>query len=36
MALTYRNLQRMDDSRRNALWDWGEELLARLDAGEML
>ncbi|MFY1017620.1 cryptochrome/photolyase family protein [Ectopseudomonas khazarica] len=36
MGMVYRNLARMDDARQQALWDWGERLLARLDAGEML
>lgn len=36
LALTYRNLQRMDAPRRDAIWQRGEELLARLDAGEPL
>ncbi|KAF0866562.1 cryptochrome/photolyase family protein [Pseudomonas sp. LD120] len=36
LALTYRNLQRMDEARREALWQRGEELLTRLDAGQAL
>lgn len=36
MAMAYRNLRRMDEVRREALWQRGEELLARLDAGEAL
>lgn len=36
LALTYKNLERMPEARREALWAWGEHLLARLDAGEML
>jgi len=36
LAIAYRNLQRMDDSRIAALWKRGEQLLARLDAGESL
>ncbi len=36
LALTYKNLERMPEARREALWAWGEQLLARLDAGEML
>ena len=36
MAKTSAALARMDDARQQALWDWGERLLARLDAGEML
>lgn len=36
LTLTYRNLERMPQARREALWAWGEQLLARLDAGQML
>ncbi|WP_295474874.1 cryptochrome/photolyase family protein [uncultured Pseudomonas sp.] len=36
MTLTYRNLQGMSEERRAALWQRGEDLLARLDAGEAL
>lgn len=36
MAMAYRNLRRMDEARREALWQRGEELLARLDAGQAL
>lgn len=36
MNLTYKNLERMTDVRQQALWQHGEELLARLDAGEAL
>ncbi|MBD9427805.1 cryptochrome/photolyase family protein [Pseudomonas sp. PDM15] len=36
MAMAYRNLQRMDEFRVSALWQRGEQLLARLDAGEAL
>lgn len=36
MAMVYRNLQRMDESRVAALWQRGEQLLARMDAGELL
>ena len=36
LAMAYRNLQRMDDSRIAALWQRGEQLLARMDAGESL
>ena len=36
MGMVYRNLARMNEARQQALWDWGERLLARLDAGEML
>lgn len=36
MNLTYKNLERMTDARQQALWQRGEGLLARLDAGETL
>jgi deoxyribodipyrimidine photolyase-related protein len=36
LAMVYRNLQRMAESRVEALWQRGERLLARLDAGEAL
>lgn len=36
LAMPYRNLQRMDQARVDALWERGEWLLARLDAGEAL
>lgn len=36
LAMVYRNLQRMADARVEALWQRGERLLARLDAGEAL
>lgn len=36
MAMIYRNLERMDPVKRDAVWTWGETLLARLDRGEML
>ncbi|MEJ5174771.1 cryptochrome/photolyase family protein, partial [Erwinia sp. MYb416] len=36
MSLTYQNLERMTESRQQALWQRGEGLLARLDAGEAL
>lgn len=36
LSLTYKNLDRMPDARREALWAWGEHLLARLDAREVL
>lgn len=36
MGLVYRNLQRMPEVKQQALWDWGEHLLDRLDAGEAL
>ena len=36
MGMVYRNLARMDEARRQALWQRGEALLARLDGGEAL
>lgn len=36
LAMPYRNLERMAESRVTALWQRGEQLLARLDAGEAL
>jgi deoxyribodipyrimidine photolyase-related protein len=36
MKMIYGNLDRMADSKKNALWDWGETLLARLDQGKAL
>lgn len=36
MALLYRNLDRMQPARREAVWQRGETLLARLDAGDSL
>lgn len=36
LAMVYRNLERMPQARQDALWQRGEQLLARLDAGEML
>ncbi len=36
MGLSYRNLERMAAAKREALWQRGEQLLARLDAGEAL
>ncbi|MFJ7142897.1 cryptochrome/photolyase family protein [Pseudomonas protegens] len=36
LAISYRNLQRMDEPRREAIWQRGEELLACLDAGQAL
>lgn len=36
LALAYRNLQRMDEAHSLALWQRGEALLARLDAGQAL
>lgn len=36
MGLTYKNLDRLAESKRQALWQRGEMLLAKLDAGESL
>lgn len=36
IGMVYRNLVRMTEAKQQALWDWGERLLAKLDAGEML
>ena len=36
LGMVYRNLERMPEERQQALWQRGEQLLARLDAGEML
>ena len=36
IGMVYRNLTRMGEAKQQALWDWGERLLARLDAGEVL
>ena len=36
LAMPYKNLQRMDEKKRQALWNRGEQWLARLDAGEKL
>jgi deoxyribodipyrimidine photolyase-related protein len=36
LGMVYRNLERMDEARQQALWQRGEALLARLDAGEAL
>jgi len=36
LAMVYRNLDRQPEARRQALWQRGEALLARLDAGESL
>lgn len=36
MVMLYRNLERMKEARREALWQRGEALLARLDAGDPL
>ncbi|SDT15891.1 cryptochrome/photolyase family protein [Pseudomonas oryzae] len=36
MGMVYRNLARMPEAKQQALWARGEQLLARLDAGEAL
>ena len=36
LGMVYRNLERMTEERQQALWQRGDQLLARLDAGEML
>ncbi|UAW99061.1 cryptochrome/photolyase family protein [Halopseudomonas nanhaiensis] len=36
MSMVYRNLDRMDPVKREAVQQWGDHLLARLDAGESL
>ncbi|MBQ0744532.1 MAG: cryptochrome/photolyase family protein [Pseudomonas sp.] len=36
LAMVYRNLDRMPEAKQQALWAWGEKLLARLDAGYSL
>ncbi|SFP63611.1 deoxyribodipyrimidine photolyase-related protein [Geopseudomonas sagittaria] len=36
MTMVYKNLARMDEAKREALWRRGEALLARLDGGEAL
>ncbi|MFG1172206.1 cryptochrome/photolyase family protein [Erwiniaceae bacterium CAU 1747] len=36
MGLTYKNLDRLAESKRQALWQRGEMLLAKLDTGESL
>ncbi|MCK9718833.1 MULTISPECIES: cryptochrome/photolyase family protein [Pseudomonas] len=36
MAIIYKNLDRMAEPKQKALWERGEHLLARLDAGEAL
>ena len=36
MGMVYKNLARMDETKRQALWQRGEALLARLDGGEAL
>lgn len=36
MTMIYRNLARMDESKREGVWQRGEALLERLDAGDAL
>ncbi|MEE4920893.1 cryptochrome/photolyase family protein [Pseudomonas alliivorans] len=36
LGIVYKNLDRMQDTKLDALWDRGQALLARLDAGESL
>lgn len=36
MGMIYRNLDRMDPAKREAVEQWGDQLLARLDAGQNL
>ncbi|SHM88760.1 deoxyribodipyrimidine photolyase-related protein [Pseudomonas asturiensis] len=36
LGMVYKNLDRMTDAKLDALWDRGQTLLARLDAGESL
>jgi len=36
MGMVYKNLERMPEAKQTALWQRGEALLARLDAGESL
>jgi len=36
MAMLYKNLDRMPESKQDALWNRGQRLLAKLDAGESL
>ena len=36
MAMVYKNLARMSEEKQLALWDRGQTLLARLDAGQQL
>lgn len=36
MGMTYKNLDRLAESKRQALWQRGQRLLAKLDAGESL
>jgi deoxyribodipyrimidine photolyase-related protein len=34
LGMVYKNLDRMAEPKQQALWDRGQTLLARLDAGE--
>ena len=36
LGMVYKNLDRMNDAKLDALWDRGQTLLARLDAGESI
>ncbi|CAM3283248.1 cryptochrome/photolyase family protein [Pseudomonas floridensis] len=36
LGMVYKNLDRMSDAKLDALWDRGQTLLARLDAGESI
>jgi deoxyribodipyrimidine photolyase-related protein len=36
MGMVYKNLERMPESKQQALWQRGQTLLAKLDAGESL
>ncbi len=36
LGMVYKNLERMPEAKQQALWQRGEELLARLDAGQVL
>ena len=35
-SIVYKNRDRMQEAKQQAPWQWGEKLLARLDAGEAL
>ena len=36
LGMVYKNLERMPEAKQQALWQRGEELLASLDAGQVL
>jgi deoxyribodipyrimidine photolyase-related protein len=36
LGMVYKNLERMPEAKQQALWQRGEDLLARLDAGQLL